>query len=273
MTDANRLAIAIQKGGSGKTTTAMNLASEFADGGADVLAVDMDVQGSLTDGLGLGDHYGHDVHIGSFLTGDGPPDKSPTDLIIERDPLHVIPASRNMFGLSDDLGKDRAWFKRLDSVLNTIEQQRAYDWIILDSPPQFGRVSDSCLIAGRNILIPVRVSEPSVVGLERMVKEQINPIRDDLGVPLNIACILPNCTLDSGERERVMNGLQSAFPDRTAPFEIRKRVDISRAWREGQTLFEFAPDCDMVPVYRRLAQFVSERVKQDSQQITEVTNE
>ncbi|MDY7083172.1 MAG: ParA family protein, partial [Halobacteria archaeon] len=135
-----------------------------------------------------------------------------------------------MYNLSEELGQDRAWFKRLDEVLDELDDD--YDWIIVDSPPELNRVSDSALIASENVVIPIKVEEPSVRGFEIMLKKQIKPIREDLDSEVNIVAIVPNETLDSKERDRIIESIEETFGDELTP-EVRRRVDINRAWREG----------------------------------------
>jgi chromosome partitioning protein len=253
-----RLTTAIQKGGTGKTTTAINIGAVYADEGDDVLFIDLDPQGGLTEGIGLGEQYNSDGHIGEILLEDGTSrEKRDFDgLIEEREPFDVIPASPEMYNLSEELGQDRAWFKRLDEGLKDLDED--YDWIIIDSPPELNRVSDSALIAAKNVVIPIKVEEPSVRGIEIMLREQIKPIREDLESEVEIVGIVPNETLDSNERSRILEGIKENFEKELTP-EVRRRVDINRAWREGKTLFEYDPENDMCDRYREIAEHIRER--------------
>jgi chromosome partitioning protein len=251
-----RLTTAIQKGGTGKTTTAINIGAVFADEGDSVLFIDLDPQGGLTEGVGLGDEYDSDEHIGNVLLEEGKTEAN--GLVKEREPFDVIPASPDMYNLSEELGQDRAWFKRLDEALENIEDE--YDWVIIDSPPELNRVSDSALIAAKNVLIPIKVEEPSVRGVEIMFKEQIKPIREDLESEVEIVGIVPNETLNSNERDRILEGIQETFGEELTP-EVRRRVDINRAWREGETLFEYDPGNDMCDRYREIADHIRQRTE------------
>lgn len=251
-----RLTTAIQKGGTGKTTTAINIGAVYADEGDDVLFIDLDPQGGLTEGVGLGEKYSNGEHIGKVLLEEG--NHEIDDLIHEREPFDVIPASAEMYNLSEELGQDRAWFKRLDEVLEEVDDR--YDWIIIDSPPELNRVSDSALIAAKNVVIPIKVEEPSVRGVEIMLREQIKPIREDLESAVEIVGIVPNETLNSNERDRILKGIEETFEEELTP-EVRRRVDINRAWREGETLFEYDPDNDMCDRYREIADEIRRRVE------------
>lgn len=256
-----RLTTAIQKGGTGKTTTAIGLAGAYADKGDSVLLVDIDPRGGLTEGVGLAQEYDSEYHIGQFLLQMGEvSDLDPYTIVRELDEFDVVPANRRMDSLSDDLGRDRGWFKRLDEFLDPFNKQ--YDWIIIDSPPELNRLSDSALIAARNVVIPVEPAEPSLHGLQKMLEDQLIPIRKDLDDSVEITAIVLNRVLDDNETRRVRSELEENFPDELAPVEIRKRVSIPRAWRNGQTLFEYDSESDMCARYIELAEFIKKRVGQ-----------
>lgn len=255
-----RFTTAIQKGGTGKTTTAIGLAGAYATRGERVLAIDLDPRGGLTEGTGLDDMYDAEHHIGQFLLQDEAiEDRQPDDLIHDRDHFDVIPSNRRMDDLSDELGRDRGWFMRLDEFLEPLDQE--YDWVIVDSPPELNRLSDSALIAAKNIVIPVEPAEPSLRGLEKMLEDQIIPIRRDLDDSVGIAAVVMNRVLDNNETRRIREQLKTNFREELAPVEIRKRVDIPRAWRDGKTLFEFNSDSDMCNRYIELGEFIRERIK------------
>jgi chromosome partitioning protein len=255
-----RLTVAIQKGGTGKTTTAIGLAAAFAEKGDSVLLLDLDPRGGLTEGVGLASSYDTDHHIGQFLLNDEQINRlDPRELIHDRDDFDVIPANRRMDTLSDQLGQDRGWFRRLDEFLQPFDAE--YDWIILDSPPELNRLSDSAIIAARNTIVPVEPAEPSLHGLQKMLEDQLIPIRTDLDDSVVITAIVLNRVLDDNETDRVREDLKQNFAEELAPVEIRKRVAIPRAWRNGETLFEYASESDMCDQYRRLAEFIQQRVE------------
>jgi len=269
---SKRIATAIQKGGTGKTTTAINLGAAFAERGEDVLLVDLDPQAGLTEGVGLSELPEDEPHIGDFLVESSRvADLDAYDhLVREREPFDVVPASNDMDTLSEDLGQERLWHNRLDDLLTEFTERGEYDWILVDSPPQLNRVSDSAIIATRNVVIPLRLQEPSLKGFETMVEKQLRPINEEfseIGLSVEIAAIVPNYVTDDGERDRILTSLRENFADELVDedFEIRKRIDIGRAWRDGQTLFEYKPGSDMTDRYLELAEFVDERVEPHGQ--------
>jgi chromosome partitioning protein len=267
-----RIAFSLQKGGVGKTAITIHLAGAFAERGKRVLLVDLDGQGGLTEGIGRRDAYGRSPSIVDALTSyTNGQQVNPQDLLVSREPFDLIPAHRDIAQLSERLGQDRAWFRRLDQLLSEIEEP--YDYVLIDAPPELSRVSDSALIAAGNVVIPMIPEEPAARGLEKMVTDQIKPIRQDLGEDLEITTIVPNRVLDSGETERVISGLREGFQDLVSPVHIRKRVSIPRAWRQGKTLFEHAPDSDMCPRFLELSEYIENRINTSNTTYTEVTHE
>ena len=259
MESTERIAFSLQKGGVGKTACCIHLAGAYAERNQRVLLVDLDGQGGLTEGIGRRDAYGRSPSIVDALTSyTNGKQVDPQELIVSREPFDLIPAHRDLSTLSEQLSKDRAWFRRLDQLLSEIDGP--YDYVLIDSPPELSRVSDSALIASGNVVIPMIPEEPAARGLEKMVTDQIRPIREDLGEDLEITAIVPNRVLDSGETERVISGLREGFQDLVSPVHIRKRVDIPRAWREGKTLFEHAPESDMCPRFLELSKYVERRL-------------
>jgi chromosome partitioning protein len=267
---AKRVTTAIFKGGTGKTATATNLTAALADQGEAVLAVDLDHRGGLTKGLGLEDAYDADHHIGQFLLQDEAVDgMDPTSVIRDRGAFDVIPANRRMDDLSDDLNNDRAWFLRLEEFIEGVED--GYDWVVLDSPPELNRVSDSAIIAAKNVLVPMAPAGEALDGFGELMENQVIPIRQDLDDDVSIAGIFVNIARDNNEKEFVVDELRPTFDDelimRTDDagddevLELRYRVAIPRSWRHGETLFEFAPENAMCDRYRELAAALDERVE------------
>ncbi|WP_179747515.1 ParA family protein [Natronoarchaeum philippinense] len=265
---AKRITTAIFKGGTGKTATATNLAAALADQGEDVLAVDLDHRGGLTKGLGLEDAYDAEYHIGQFLLQDDAVDGAdPTSIIRDRGPFDVIPANRRMDDLSDDLNNDRAWFLRLEEFLDDVED--GYDWVVLDSPPELNRVSDSAIIAAKNVLVPLMPAGEALDGFSELMENQVIPIRRDLDDEVSIAGIFVNVARDNNEKKFILEELRPEFDDELLlqesddgeeVLEVRYRVAIPRSWRHGETLFEFDPENAMCDRYRKLAATLDERI-------------
>ncbi|WP_435362152.1 ParA family protein [Haloarchaeobius sp. DFWS5] len=267
MTTPRAVSVALQKGGVGKTTIAINLAERLANRGHDVLLADLDQQGNATEGVGLADAYKADVHLGDILDGDGSVTLS--DLIREAEDFDVLPAHEDLDGVENIIRS--ATFGQLWIRNKVIEPLLGdeYDYIVVDSPPNLGPLSDASLIASQHVIVPLRMSEPSVSGFERMFTQQMLPIREELD--LDILAIVPNATSGTNEEKRIIADLEDSqfgqyLPEfaRSAHFDdsespgpgIRERIAFRRSWREGQPLGRYDPENDMLDRLDQLAAVV-----------------
>lgn len=271
------VSVALQKGGVGKTTVAVNLADRLAADGDDVVLVDVDQQGNATEAVGRRDAYTADAHLGDVF--DDEPDVEAHDLLLEaagETNFDVLPAHRDLDEVEAEI-KDASWgplWLRREVVEPLFE---THDWVVIDTPPSIGPLSDSALIASRHVVVPLLMSESSVSGLERMVDQQLQPIRQEVDV--DIAAIVPNRLAGDNEEKRIIGQLEeSAFAQylpefaRSTHFDdpespgpgIRQRVQIKRAVREGVPLSTFDPDNDMLERYDDLAEVVRTEVSQDA---------
>jgi chromosome partitioning protein len=263
--DPRAVSVALQKGGVGKTTIAINMAERLANRGHDVLLVDLDQQGNASEGVGLGDAYEADVHVGDVLTGDA----DPAQVIHELEWFDVVPAHRDLDTVETDIRNASfgpMWVRNrlIDPLLGD-----EYDYIIVDTPPNLGPLADSSLIATGHVMVPLLMSEPSVSGFERMVEQQIVPLRQEMD--LDIIAIVPNQLEGDNEERRIIGDLEDSpfagklpafgrsdeFDDPTSPGPgIRKRIAFRRAWREGVPLAEQDPESDMLERLDELAAVV-----------------
>ncbi|QCJ46711.1 ParA family protein [Haloprofundus sp. MHR1] len=262
------VSVSLQKGGVGKTTVAINLADALAARGNDVLLVDLDQQGNATEGVGLKECYEADgPHIGDVLTEDDP---VAIDAVIhEREGFDVVPAHVDLDGAEDRVRNSTfgvLWVRR--RIVEPLLGDR-YDYVVIDSPPSLGPLSDAALIGSGNVIVPLLMSEPSVSGFERMWEQQIVPIRQE--VDLDLLAIVPNDLSGNNEERRIIQDLESSpfaeylpefarsgeFDDADSPGPgLRRRIAFRRSWRDGKTLREYEPDNDMVGRLDELARVV-----------------
>ncbi len=264
------VSISLQKGGVGKTTIAINLADALAADGDDVLLVDLDQQGNATEGVGLKPEYdAGSPHIGDLLTDDATVEAP--DVIVGRDRFDVIPAHIDLDEIADRIRNSTfgmLWVRR--RIIEPLLEDE-YNYVVIDSPPSLGPLSDAALIGAGHAIVPLLMSEPSVSGFERMWDQQIIPIRNE--VDLELLAIVPNDLSGNNEERRIIEDLEDSpfeeylpefgrseqFDDPESPGPgIRHRITFSRAWREGQTLREFDPDNDMLDRIDQLADIVTE---------------
>ena len=185
---ARILAVANQKGGVGKTTTAINLATTLAVGGRKVLLVDMDPQANLTSGVGLKGQRGEGGTIYEALVSDEDPG---TVVLPTQVPnLSLIPADRNLTGAEIELVPMAERERRLQRVLQALRPY--FDHIFIDCPPSLGLLTLNSLVAADAVLIPLHCEYfaleglADLVGTVRRVRASLNPTLDIEGVLLTM---------------------------------------------------------------------------------------
>jgi chromosome partitioning protein len=181
------IAIANQKGGVGKTTTAINLAASLASADLRILLVDLDPQGNSTSGLGI-DKEALSSSVYDVLTGNVGPGVPilPTEL----DTLFVLPANRDLIGATVELVDHPARETLLRGALEALEAR--FDYILVDCPPSLGLLTLNALAAAHSILIPVQCEYFALEGLSDLfgtlarVRETVNPGLEVEGVVITM---------------------------------------------------------------------------------------
>lgn len=252
----SKIAVSNQKGGVGKTTTAINVAGALADRGQDVLLADLDPQGHATEGLGLADVYeSSEPHFGSALTTiDQTP--SPSDLIYSHDEFDVIPANVDMFTLETDLTGAMRSRERLQILFEEVEYN--HDFIIVDCPPSLGHLTDNALLACQNVLIPALAEGTSIRALE-ILYDQIESIEQGYDTRINELGLVANRVEHDGEATQMMNWFEDTFGGQLPVWEVRKRVALKRAWNNGVSIFAHEEDSDMESEFTDIAAYLEER--------------
>lgn len=254
------IAVTNQKGGVGKTTITAHLAVGLANRGHRVLAFDLDPQGYLTRHFGLKEElYREEIdNIALHLTDSGYGD--PADLIVETDEdVDLVPSNYDMRGVADALSNARNRERRLRNVISALPDD--YDYVLVDSPPNLGVLTDNAILASRRLLIPIQAEDSSLDALE-MALDEIEEIEAAFGIDVDILGIAPNLVPRDGVAESTLETIRSTsgLEDLVLPYEVRKRADIKYAMRRGETLYAYNDDSDMIPVFDRLAEDVERSV-------------
>lgn len=245
---ARVISVVNQKGGVGKTTTAVNLAVYLAALGKYVLLIDIDPQANATSGIGI-NHQELEKSIYDVLSGQA--DFKSIILNHELDGLRVAPANNALAGASVELvNMDRREF-RLRDVMREIRHE--YDYIIIDCPPSLGLLTINGLVAADELLIPVQAEYYALEGLGQLMNT-IGLIQENLKQDLRVLGAV--LTMYDGRNklsEQVMHELYKFFPNKIFRSVIPRNVRLTEAPSYGQSIFHYDPKSKGAKAYERLA--------------------
>ena len=242
------VAIANQKGGVGKTTTAVNLAACVADEGCRVLLVDMDPQGNTTSGLGI-DRDERELSIYEALTGDCTIDEAAVATEVEG--LDIVPSTRDLAGVEIELVSHPKREFQLRSAIRDSEVD--YDFVLVDCPPSLGLLTVNALCASNTVLVPIQTEYYALEGVGllsetiELVQEYLNPSLTYEGILLTMYDARTNLS------EQVADETEDFFGELVFETMIPRNVRLSEAPSYGEPIIEYSSSSRGAKCYRKFA--------------------
>jgi len=243
------VAIANQKGGVGKTTTAVNLGAALAESGKRILIVDLDPQANATSSFGL---QGVEVSLYEPLLGEA----SITEKILpsRREGLFIVPADLDMAGAEVEIARMPNHLTRLAETLKPLHTDQTFDFVFLDCPPSLGILMSNALAAADELLTPIQCEYFALEGLVKIVRLIEQVLDSGANERLQLGGIVMTM-FDSRTNlsQQVVADVRKHFGERVYETVIPRSVRLSEAPSFGKSILEYASSGPAAHAYRTLA--------------------
>lgn len=247
--------VANQKGGVGKTTTTVNVATALALGGLNVLVVDTDPQGNASTALGVEHSPGTNGTYEVLMEGVGiiehaqPSPHSPN--------LHVLPAAIDLAAAELELVNMRGREHRMRDAIQQYVEESGVDYIFFDCPPSLGLLTLNALVAATEILVPIQCEYYALEGVTQLMRT-INRVKGNLNDDLELSTILLTMyDARTNLAREVAEEVRRHFPEQTLEREIPRSVRIAEAPSFGQTVLTYQPKSLGAVAYQTAAEEIA----------------
>lgn len=249
------ISVANQKGGVGKTTTTVNLATLLAKKGKKVLLIDTDPQGNATSGLGVTKELENSVY--DILVGETTFDETVQETAVKN--LKVCPSNISLAGAEVELVSMMSREQRLKSKLDEVKEQ--YDYILIDCPPSLGLITLNAFTASDSVLIPVQCEYFALEGLGQLLNT-VNLVKKHLNKNLEIeGALLTMYDARTNLSNQVVKEVKKYFEDKVYKTVIPRNVRLSEAPSYGMPISIYDPKSKGAKAYEK---FTKELLKINS---------
>jgi len=255
------LAIANQKGGVGKTTTAINLGTALAAIGETVLIVDLDPQGNASTGLGI-DRRSRQTSTYDVLTGEAPLRHAVIGTAVPR--LHIAPSTLDLSGLELEIGQDRDRAFRLRHALDALNTATdlPFSYVLVDCPPSLNLITVNAMAAANAILVPLQCEFFALEGLSQLMKT-VESVRTTLNPDLTIhGIVLTMYDSRNNLSNQVVADVRQHMGRKVYDTVIPRNVRVSEAPSYGKPVLVYDLKCVGSEAYLRLATEIIQRERE-----------
>jgi chromosome partitioning protein len=252
--------VANQKGGVGKSTTAVSLGAALAELGYRVLVVDLDPQGNASTGLGIR-HEARDVTVYDVLALEAPIEEAIVETALPN--LFAIPSTIDLAGAEIELVSQFSREMRLRKALEPVKQE-GFDFVFLDCPPSLGLLTVNALAAAEELIVPIQCEYYALEGLGQLLRN-VKLVQQNVNTGLRLTGIVmtmfdPRTKLS----EQVVGEVRRFFGERVYQTIIPRTVRLSEAPGFGKPITSYDPASKGAQCYRDLAREVAERLPDES---------
>lgn len=244
------IAVANQKGGVGKTTTAVNLTAAIAATGKSTLLVDLDPQGNASQGVGVNKNACEHTVYNALV------DSTPLDAVIittRYDCLAIAPSHRDLSGAAIELVEEDQREYRMRQALETVRER--FEVIVIDCPPSLGLLTLNGLVAADEVLIPLQCEYYALEGLSELLHTVIQ-VREHFNNRLHVSGVLLTMYQHTNLSKQVVEDVRNHLGDKVFQTVIPRNVSLSEAPGFGLPIFNYDKRCVGAKSYAALAQEV-----------------